>query len=51
MATKGDDVRAAGKYSFEMGSSIFEGLDKPSLNPLRTLMDMLGRSDTGRPLM
>jgi monoamine oxidase len=41
-ATKGDDVGAAGKYSFEVGPSIFEGLDKPSLNPLRILMDMLG---------
>jgi hypothetical protein len=40
-ATKGDDVRAAGKYSFEVRPSIFEGLDKPSLNPLRILMDTL----------
>ena len=41
-ATKGDDVGTPGKYSFEVGPSIFEGLDKPSLNPLRILMDMLG---------
>lgn len=41
-STKGDDVGTAGKYSFEVGPSIFEGLDKPSLNPLRILMDMLG---------
>ena len=31
-----------GKYSFEVGPSIFEGLDKPSLNPLRILIDSLG---------
>ena len=31
-----------GKYSFEVGPSIFEGLDGPSLNPLRTILDMLG---------
>ena len=30
-----------GKYSFEVGPSIFEGLDKPSLNPLRILLDVL----------
>ena len=30
-----------GKYSFEVGPSIFEGLDKPSLNPLRILLDIL----------
>lgn len=29
------------KYSFEVGPSIFEGLDKPSLNPLRILIDAL----------
>ena len=29
------------KYSFEVGPSIFEGLDKPSLNPLRILLDVL----------
>lgn len=31
-----------GKYSFEVGPSIFEGLDRPSLNPLRMIFDMLG---------
>ena len=31
-----------GKYSFEVGPSIFEGLDRPSLNPLRIIMDALG---------
>merc|ERR1719311_695036 len=31
-----------GKYSFEVGPSIFEGLSGPSLNPLRTILDMLG---------
>jgi len=30
-----------GKYSFEVGPSIFEGLDRPSLNPLRIVFDML----------
>lgn len=30
-----------GKYSFEVGPSIFEGLDRPSLNPLRMIFDML----------
>jgi phytoene dehydrogenase-like protein len=30
-----------GKYSFEVGPSIFEGLDKPSLNPLRMIFDVL----------
>jgi len=30
-----------GKYSFEVGPSIFEGLDKPSLNPLRMVFDIL----------
>jgi len=29
------------KYSFEVGPSIFEGLDKPSLNPLRMVFDIL----------
>jgi hypothetical protein len=29
------------KYSFEVGPSIFEGLDRPSLNPLRMIFDML----------
>ena len=29
-------------YSFEVGPSIFEGLDKPSLNPLRMIIDALG---------
>ena len=29
------------KYSFEVGPSIFEGLDRPSLNPLRIVFDML----------
>jgi len=31
-----------GKYSFEVGPSIFEGLDKPSYNPLRIVFDILG---------
>ena len=31
-----------GKYSFEVGPSIFEGLNGPSFNPLRTILDMLG---------
>lgn len=30
------------KYSFEVGPSIFEGLDRPSLNPLRMIFDLLG---------
>jgi hypothetical protein len=30
-----------GKYSFEVGPSIFEGLDRPSLNPLRMIFDLL----------
>mmetsp|Transcript_35135 Transcript_35135/g.52458 ORF Transcript_35135/g.52458 Transcript_35135/m.52458 type:complete len:692 (-) Transcript_35135:46-2121(-) len=30
-----------GKYSFEVGPSIFEGLDRPSLNPLRMIFDIL----------
>ena len=29
------------KYSFEVGPSIFEGLDRPSLNPLRMIFDLL----------
>lgn len=29
------------KYSFEVGPSIFEGLDRPSLNPLRIIFDIL----------
>ena len=29
------------KYSFEVGPSIFEGLDRPSLNPLRMIFDVL----------
>lgn len=33
-----------GKYSFEVGPSIFEGLDRPSLNPLRMIFDMLGET-------
>lgn len=31
-----------GKYSFEVGPSIFEGLDQPSYNPLRICFDVLG---------
>ena len=31
-----------GKYSFEVGPSIFEGLDRPSYNPLRIVFDILG---------
>jgi len=31
-----------GKYSFEVGPSIFEGLDQPSYNPLRIVFDILG---------
>jgi len=31
-----------GKYSFEVGPSIFEGLDRASLNPLRIIIDALG---------
>jgi len=30
-----------GKYSFEVGPSIFEGLDRASLNPLRMIFDIL----------
>ncbi|OEU14172.1 hypothetical protein FRACYDRAFT_240703 [Fragilariopsis cylindrus CCMP1102] len=32
------------KYSFKVGPSIFEGLDKPSLNPLRMVFDILEES-------
>lgn len=35
-------MHKGGKYSFEVGPSIFEGLDKPSLNPLRIIFDILG---------
>lgn len=35
-------MHKGGKYSFEVGPSIFEGLDRPSLNPLRMIFDMLG---------
>ena len=35
-------VHNGGKYTFEVGPSIFEGLDKPSLNPLRIVFDTLG---------
>ena len=35
-------IHEGGKYSFEVGPSIFEGLDKPSYNPLRIVMDILG---------
>ena len=35
-------MHEGGKYSFEVGPSIFEGLNGPSLNPLRTILDMLG---------
>ncbi len=34
-------VHNGGKYSFEVGPSIFEGLDRPSLNPLRMIFDIL----------
>jgi len=34
-------VHNGGKYSFEVGPSIFEGLDRPSLNPLRMIFDVL----------
>jgi hypothetical protein len=34
-------MHKGGKYSFEVGPSIFEGLDKPSLNPLRMIFDVL----------
>lgn len=34
-------VHGGERYSFEVGPSIFEGLDKPSLNPLRILLDVL----------
>jgi phytoene dehydrogenase-like protein len=35
-------MHKGGKYTFEVGPSIFEGLDKPSLNPLRIVFDILG---------
>ena len=35
-------MHKGGKYSFEVGPSIFEGLDRPSLNPLRMIFDILG---------
>jgi hypothetical protein len=35
-------MHKGGKYSFEVGPSIFEGLDKPSYNPLRIVFDILG---------
>lgn len=31
-----------GEYSFEVGPSIFEGLNEPSINPLRMIIDILG---------
>ena len=34
-------MHKGGKYSFEVGPSIFEGLDRPSLNPLRMIFDVL----------
>jgi len=34
-------MHEGGKYSFEVGPSIFEGLDRPSLNPLRMIFDVL----------
>jgi len=34
-------MHKGGKYSFEVGPSIFEGLDRPSLNPLRMIFDIL----------
>lgn len=34
-------IHNGGKYSFEVGPSIFEGLDRPSLNPLRMIFDVL----------
>jgi hypothetical protein len=34
-------VHKGEKYSFEVGPSIFEGLDRPSLNPLRMIFDIL----------
>jgi hypothetical protein len=35
-------MHKGGKYSFEVGPSIFEGLDRPSLNPLRMIFDLIG---------
>jgi hypothetical protein len=37
-------MHKGGKYSFEVGPSIFEGLDRPSLNPLRMIFDVLGET-------
>lgn len=34
-------VHEGERYSFEVGPSIFEGLDRPSLNPLRMIFDIL----------
>ena len=34
-------MHKGGRYSFEVGPSIFEGLDRPSLNPLRMIFDLL----------
>jgi hypothetical protein len=36
-----DRMHKGEKYSFEVGPSIFEGLDRPSLNPLRMIFDLL----------
>jgi phytoene dehydrogenase-like protein len=35
-------IHNGGKYTFEVGPSIFEGLDRPSVNPLRIVFDILG---------
>ena len=35
-------IHNGGKYTFEVGPSIFEGLDRPSYNPLRIVFDILG---------
>ena len=37
------------KYSFEVGPSIFEGLDKPSLNPLRMVFVILKKVCPSKP--
>ena len=42
-------MHKGGKYSFEVGPSIFEGLDKPSYNPLRIVFDILGALLTDWP--
>ena len=34
-------MHQGGKYSFEVGPSIFKGLNRPSLNPLRMIFDVL----------